>query len=135
MPFGPCGGRIGVELGRELRAIELERLELGIDRLVERGRGLAARFGQGIGGLAIRRRRPAGRRLQRLELVLAGIDQGDVGIVFARELREFIDRDIVFARRCAQREQPLLDALELGRIEIGCAQAQPQAARASRPAR
>ena len=61
--------------------------------------------------------------LQRLELFLAGIDQCDVGIVFARQRREFIDRNVVFAARRAEREQPLLDALQFGRIEIGGAQA------------
>ena len=38
------------------------------------------------------------------------------------ERGQLVDRHVVFAPRGAQREQPLLDALEFGRIEIGGAQ-------------
>ncbi len=110
-------------MGREFRALQLERLEFAVDRLVERGRRLAARLAKApapqlrYAGLGLH-----GRCLQRLELVLAGVDQRDVGIVLARQRRKFIDRHVVFAARRAQREQPLLDALQFGRVEIGGAQ-------------
>ena len=60
-----------------------------------------------------------GGRFQLLQLIGAGIDQRDVGGVFRRQRREAIDRRRIFARGGAQREQPLLDALEFGGIEIG----------------
>ena len=41
MPCGPGAVGLGHDLGREFRAFELERLELGVDRLVELLRGLA----------------------------------------------------------------------------------------------
>ena len=40
-----------------------------------------------------------------------------------RQRCKFIHRNVVFAARRAEREQPLLDALQFGRIEIGSAQA------------
>ena len=57
----PGGGRVAVDLGRELRALELERLEFAIDRLVERGGGLGARFRQRIGRRRGNRPRPHAR--------------------------------------------------------------------------
>ncbi len=70
-----------------------------------------------IGGVGLRR-----GRLQRLELFFAGIDQRDIAVVLLRQRRKLVDRNVVFAAGGAQAEQPLLDALELGRIEIGGAQ-------------
>ncbi len=60
--------------------------------------------------------------LQRREPLGAGIDQRQVAFVAARQRRELVDRYIIFAAGRAQREQPLLDAFELGRIEVGHAQ-------------
>ena len=56
-----------------------------------------------------------GGRFQLLQLIGAGIDQRHVGGVFRGQRRQAIDRRRIFARRGAQREQPLLDAFELAR--------------------
>ena len=136
MPLRPGGGRIAVDLGREFRALQLERLEFAIDRLVERGRRPcrapcdSACGRRAVGGLGLH-----GGGLQRLEPVLAGIDQGDVGIVLARQRCEIVDRRHCICGRRAQREQPLLDALELGRIEIGGRARPLRDGRASPPTR
>ena len=63
-----------------------------------------------------------GRGLELLQLPGAGVDQRHVGGVFRGQRGEAVDRRGVFARRGAKREQPLLDAFEFGRIEIGCDQ-------------
>ena len=56
-------------------------------------------------------------RLQRLEPLLAGVDQRDIGLVAGGERGQFVHRRIVFAAGGAQRKQPFLNALELGWIE------------------
>jgi hypothetical protein len=56
---------------------------------------------------------------QLLQPIRAGIDQRDVGDEFGGERRQPVDRRRIFARGGAQRKQPLLDALQLGGIEIG----------------
>ena len=71
------------------------------------GRRAVALVGLGGGGF------------QLLQLIRAGIDQRDVGGEFGGQRREPVDRRRIFARGGAQRKQPLLDALQLGRIEIG----------------
>ena len=106
----------------EFRALELERLELAVDRLVEGGGGLGARFGERLGRGAVIGFGRARRRLQAFKLLLAGVDQRDVGLVARGQRRQLVHRHVVFAPCRTQREQPLLDALELGRIEIGGAQ-------------
>jgi hypothetical protein len=63
-----------------------------------------------------------GGGLEIFQPIGAGVDQRDVGGVFRGQRREAIDRRGIFARCRAQREQPLLDALELRRIEVGCDQ-------------
>jgi hypothetical protein len=50
----------------------------------------------------------------------AGIDQVQIAGIARAQRREIIDRYVVFAAGRAQGEQPLLDALELGRIVVGC---------------
>ena len=107
------------DFGRELRALELERLQFGIHRLVELLRGASARRRQGFGGGAIARRRFLRFALELCQLLGAGIDQREFGIVTLRQRGEIIDRHIVFAPGGAQREQAFLDALELLRIVIG----------------
>ena len=48
----------------------------------------------------------------------AGVDQREVGLVASPERGQMVDRRIVLAAGGAQREQALLDALELPRIEV-----------------
>ena len=118
----PGRGGIADDLGRELGALQLQWLQLGVDRLVEAGGGLGARLGQGLGALAEIGLGLGGGGEQRLEPGLAGIDQRDVVIVLRRQRRQIVHRDGVFAARRAQREKPLLVAFEFGRVEIGRAQ-------------
>ncbi|MEY9230286.1 hypothetical protein ABIF78_002609 [Bradyrhizobium japonicum] len=112
-------GLIGLDLRHELGAFELERRELGVDRLVELVRRLLPRHRQFLGGSGIARVSLDRRLLQLLQPRSTGIDQDDVGSVFGGKRGEAIDRRRIFARGGAQREQPLLDALELTRIEVG----------------
>ena len=119
----PSGPSFSLSIcGRELRALELERLELGVDRLVELLRGAAARRRQRLRGLAIARRRRARFLFQRDEAFGAGVDQRQVALVAAGERGKLVDRRVVFAPGGAQREQALLDAFELARIVVGGAQ-------------
>ena len=118
-----------------MRPFELERLELGIDRLVERRRRAAARGRERLRGLPVARRDFARLLLQLREPLGAGVDQSEIGLVAARERAELVDRNVVFAPGGAQREQPLLDALELARIVVGGAQRLLRDARAPRRAR
>ena len=60
-----------------------------------------------------------GRFFQRGKPLGAGIDQSEVGCVFRRQRVEAVDRRIVFPACGAQREQPLLDALQFLRVVIG----------------
>ena len=131
-PSGPSLSAL--DLGGELRALELERLEFGIDRLVERLRRAAALRRQRLRRLAIARRGRLRLLLQRGEPLGAGVDQRQIAGVAARQRRELVDRHIVLAPGGAQREQPLLDALELLRIVIGDARAPVRDARAPRRA-
>ncbi len=105
------GGR--GDRGREPRLLELERLELGVHRLVEGFRDLPAPFRK----FCRRRRIALGRGvrllLQRGEPRRTGIDQREVRRIARGERGKLVDRRHVFAAGSAQREQPLLDALEL----------------------
>ena len=84
-------------------------------------------FSAGLAALAGERRRrlaialDASRRglLERGELLGAGVDQRQVGGMARGQRIEAVDRHVVLARRGTQREQPLLDALELARIVVG----------------
>jgi hypothetical protein len=82
---------------------------------------LMRRCGQG------RRERDIGRFglgelcLQTLQRALALVERSKVCRHGLRQRRQRIDRDIEFARRRAQRKQPLLDALQNARIEFGSA--------------
>ena len=114
----PGRGGIGLHLGGEGRAFELERRDLGIDGLVERQRGLVARGGELLRGLAIVGVGLRRRLFELRKLLGAGIDQSEVGGIFLRQRGEAVDRGIVFAPRGAQRKQPLLDPLQFGRIVI-----------------
>ena len=118
-----------------MRALELERLQFGIDRLVEFLRGAPARRRQRFRRGAIARRRLLRLALQRGEPLGAGIDQGEVAVVAVRQRGELVDRHIVFAPGGAQREQALLDALQLGRIVFGDPQRVFELLRALLPAR
>ena len=123
MPFGPAAAAsLAISVENFARS-SLSGLSSPIDRLVERLTGLQARaFDKRVGRRAIVGFRSACGRLQRLELLLAGVDQRNIGFVSRRQRRQLIHRHVVFAARRAQREQPLLDAFEFGRIEIGGAQ-------------
>ncbi len=111
--------RIAVDLGDEFRTFELERPELGDDRLVElvgkfhtRRRQLRRRSAILLVGLG-------GCGFQSLELAGAGIDGGDIGKVFRGQRGESFHRCRIFPCGTAQREQPFLDTFEFGGIEIG----------------
>ena len=118
-PLRAWRGHIALDLGRERRALQLQRRELGIDGLVELFGRLHSHSGE------FRRRSPemtiglCGRRFQLLQSFSTGVDQCDIGGVFGGERSEIIHRRRIFARGSAQREQALFDALELERIEIG----------------
>ncbi len=113
---------VGLDLGHEFCALELERSEFGVDGLVEFFGRFLPRQRQFLGGSGIARIGLDRGLLQLLQARGAGIDQHDIGGIFGGERGEAIDRRRIFARCRAQREQPLLDTLELGRIEIGCGQ-------------
>ena len=51
--------------------------------------------------------------------MLSGIERGEIGAVFLCKLGQRCDRGRIFSGHAAQGEEPLLDALELARIEIG----------------
>ena len=108
-----------LDFGGECRPLELERLQLGIDRLVELLSGASACDGQRLRRRAIARSRCFRFALQRGEPLGAGIDQGEIAIVAVRQRGELVDRHIVFASGGAQREQTLLDPIELGRVVFG----------------
>ena len=122
MPFGPAAAASLTISVDKFRPLQLERLEFAVHRLVERCGRLGARLGERAGGGAIVGFGLRGRGHQRLEPLLAGVDQRDIGFVARRQRRQFVDRHVVFAPGRAQREQALLDAFEFGRIEIGGAQ-------------
>ena len=132
-PSGPSPSPL--DLGGELRPFELERLQFGIDRLVERRRRAAARGGERLRGLPVARRNLARLLLQLREPLGAGVDQSEIGLVAAGERAELVDRNVVLAPCGAQREQALLHALELARIVIGGAQRLLEMARAPHRAR
>ena len=111
--------RIGFNLRGEPRAFELQRREFGVDRLVQFLRRLDPRRGEFRRSQRVTLVGISRRLFQLLQLIGAGIDQRDVGGVFGGERGKPIDRRRIFARGGAQREQPLLDALKLGGIEIG----------------
>ena len=76
------------------------------------------------GGQRLRRRAIAGSRLSASrssvgEPLGAGVDQGEIAVVAAGERGKLVDRHIVLASGGAQREQPLLDPIELGRVVFG----------------
>ena len=75
-----------------------------------------------LAALRIVRVRLARRRFEPLQFLRAGIERREIGGMLRAQRREIVDRDVVFAPRGAQREQPLLDAVELARIVIGGAQ-------------
>ena len=111
--------RVRLDLGHELRALQLERREFGADRPVELLGRLGARCGELGGGGAVFAVGGRSGGLQPLQLPGAGIDGRDIGDEFRGQRGQAIHRRRIFARRGAQREQPLLDALQLGGIEVG----------------
>ena len=101
-----------------MRALQPQRLQLGVDQRIEFLRRCAARRGQGqgrfvIGLLGVRKRAP-----QRDQPRFGRIERGDVIGEFFFKLRKVGDRDLMLARGAAQREQPLLDPLQFRRIEF-----------------
>ncbi len=110
---------VGLDLRHEFRAFELERRQFGVDGLVEFFGGFCPHRRQFGCRCAIA---PVGLGrgcLQLFQLVGAGIDQRHIGGVFGGKRRQAIDRGRIFARGGAERKQPLLDPLQLGRVEIG----------------
>ena len=128
-------GLVGLDLGHEFCALELERRELGIDGLVELLGRFLPRHRQLLGGRRIARIGLDRGLLQLLQPRGAGIDQHDVGGVFGGKRGEPIDRRRIFARGGAQREQPLLDAFELAPDRNRSRQARPGDAGRPPPAR
>ena len=122
MPFGPAAAASLSIWVENCARSSLSGLSSPLTALSSAACGLGARFRQRVGGFAVIGLGGARRRLQRLELLLAGVDQRDIGPVAGGERGQLVHRRIVFAACRAQREQPLLDALELGRIEVGGAQ-------------
>ena len=116
MPSGPA--RVRLDVGRKSRALELERLQLRGDGLVELCGRLLARLGQSRRGFCIDGIGLARRRFEPLQFLRARIERSEIGGMLGGKRREIVDRDIVFAARGAQRKQPLLDAVELVRIVI-----------------
>ena len=111
--------RIGLDLRHELGAFELQRRQFGVDRLVEFfGRLCRARRKVLSQPRCSAASASAAAALQLLQLIGAGVDQRHVGGIFRGQCRQPIDRRRIFARRGAQREQPLLDAFQFGGIEI-----------------
>src|SRR5207244_1997495 len=113
-------GNAGLDLGDEARPVEPQRLELGVDRALERARGAPARRRQSLRARAIALLGRARGRLEPGERLGPGVERGKVGGVARRERRELVDCDIVLAACRTQREQPLLDALELARVKARC---------------
>src|SRR6202045_176394 len=90
----------------------------GIDRLVELLRRFCPRRRQLGGRAAVAVVRFRRGHLQLFQLIGACIDQCDIGGILRSQRHKTVDRRRVFARRRAQREQPLLDAFKLGWIEV-----------------
>ena len=114
--------RLARDLGREFCALEFERLELRIDRLVELFGNLAARRRERGGSSAIALRSLAGGGVEARQRLRAGIDAAEIGGIAGGKRIELVDRHIVLARGGAQGEQPLLDFFKLAWVVVGLPQ-------------
>ncbi len=122
MPFGPAASAsLTISVEKRARS-SLSGLSSALTALSSAVAALSRAFDSASAALRNALSACGGGRFQRLQLLLAGIDQADVVAIALRQRREIVDRHVVFAAGGAQREQPLLDALELGRIVIGGAQ-------------
>src|SRR5260370_36976039 len=97
----------------------LERLALGGDGSLQTGGCLPALGRQRSRGFVVLRVGGLRSGLEGGEALGTRVEEGKVGGVTAGERIEPIDRDVVLARRRAQREQALLDSFELARIVLG----------------
>ena len=105
-----------VEEARHLRQFaDLQAGPGGLNRLGRLAPALAQPRGLAVIGVP---RLP--RRLQQgIQLFLAGVERGEVGVHAFRQGGKRIDRNAVLARRRPQGEEPLLGALQLLGIEFG----------------
>ena len=100
------------------RALELQRRQLRRRPPLELARARPARRWKRAGGRARSRRASATRLARAGDLAPASVEAARSSAYFCGQRRQAIDRRAVFARHAAQREQPLLAALELVRIEV-----------------
>ena len=116
--LGPLGlGQRG-KLGDELGLLELERPQLGRDRLVEPRRALAAAGGLRLGGGDIGGARGLRLGRQPLQPGLAVVERRQLGGELLGQGGQLGHRDVVLAGGGAQREQALLDLLQPRRVEL-----------------
>ncbi len=119
-PSGPGGSRS--MRGRETRAFQFQRAQLGVHRLVERRRRVSARLREIFRSRGVIGRRRRQRPLQLRNPRLAGVEIGKSRGEGSSKFRQSIDGNRIFAARRAKSEQPLFDLLQFARIELGVAQ-------------
>ncbi len=92
---------------------ELQRAELASDRGFEEACRLGARRRQQARAFCVPRSRALNLAFHGRDGRASGSQQRELGFVLGPETVERIHADMVFARDGAQREEPLLDALQL----------------------
>src|SRR5208282_2750444 len=112
-----CERPVAAQVDAELRSLELERRQFGHDRLFERPGAAFALGAQRAGGLMVGRARAADCCFEPSDLLAAGVESVETVGVFLRERRQVFDRGAVLAPHSPEREQALLAALQLTRIE------------------
>ncbi len=90
--------------------------------------GLGAALRQGAGGVSIERFGFGDRLVQRREALAADVEIGETRRKLRRDRRQILDHDLVFPRRGSERKEPLLGALQLGRVELAAVDRRLQAA-------
>ena len=109
----------GFDPGDEPRLVELERRKLGQDLLIEARGGFLAGFAQGRGRACIGVTRGFRCGGQFVEPRFALLERGKLGFEAGDKGRQIVNADPVLAGKRAEREQPLLGAFELMRLEGG----------------
>jgi hypothetical protein len=119
---GAGQARVAGDLGDEPRPLQLQGRQFAADGGVEFLRRRLARLRQRVGAAGVQLPGVARRLRQLDEPRFSGVERGEIGGEFFGQRRQGLDRAGIFAPRAAQGEQPLLDALQLARIEIRLAQ-------------